>query len=548
MAQDTSDSVATFSFQTHPSRYKHLKLSVDGGVATITFDIQEDQGLRDGYTLKLNSYDLSVDIELADAVQRLRFEHPEVSAVVVTSALDGMFSSGANIFMLGSSTHAFKVNFCKYTNETRLYIEDATENSGQTYIAALNGTASGGGYELPLACADICLVDDRRSAVALPEVPFLGVLPGTGGLTRVVDKRMVRRDLADIFSTLAEGIKGKRAVKWGLVDAIFPSSVFMDKVYERAAGIAEGGHADRSGVELANIEPEIDDEGIRYEHVSLSFGPIERTATLTITVPDSLPAIPADPTTLGDDWWALRAFRELDDMLLRLRFHYPEIGLLLLHTRGDASVILELDAQLVAHSDHWFVREVLLHMKRVLKRLDVSAKSLFALIDEGSCFSGSLFELTLSADRSYMLEEEGVSITLSDLNFGTLGMGNGLTRLQTRFLADPQHAASLQENRDQLDSDEAEDLGLVTAAFDDIDWEDEIRLAVEERASMSPDALTGMEANLRFAGPETLETKIFGRLSAWQNWIFQRPNAVGKKGALTLYGQPESAVFDFRRT
>ena len=548
MAQDTTERPATFSFQTHPSRYKHLDLSVDGAVATITIDIQEDQGLRDNYTLKLNSYDLSVDIELADAVQRLRFERPEVSAVVVTSALDGMFSSGANIFMLGSSSHAFKVNFCKYTNETRLYIEDATANSGQTYIAALNGTASGGGYELPLACADICLVDDRRSAVALPEVPFLGVLPGTGGLTRVVDKRMVRRDLADVFSTLAEGIKGKRAVKWGLVDAVFPSSVFMDKVYERAADIADGGHADRSGVQLSNFEPEIDDEGIRYEHVSLSFGPIERTASITITVPDSLPAIPADPTTLGDSWWALKAFRELDDLLLRLRFQYPETGLLLLHTRGDSANILKLDAQLIEHSEHWFIREVTLHMKRVLKRLDVSAKSLFALIDKGSCFSGSLFEITLSADRSYMLEEDGVSFTLSDLNFGTLGMGNGLSRLQTRFLADPDHSEALQSNRDNLDADQAEELGLVTFAFDDIDWEDEIRMAVEERASMSPDALTGMEANLRFAGPETLETKIFGRLSAWQNWIFQRPNAVGTKGALTLYGQPESAVFDFRRT
>ncbi|MBJ95809.1 MAG: benzoyl-CoA-dihydrodiol lyase [Rickettsiales bacterium] len=551
MEPASSESLNSFSFQTHPSRYKHLKLSVDGAVATLTFDIQEEQGLKEGYTLKLNSYDLGVDIELADAVQRLRFEHPEVAAVVVTSALDGMFSSGANIFMLGSSTHAFKVNFCKYTNETRLYIEDAAENSGQTYIAALNGTASGGGYELPLACSDIYLVDDRRSAVALPEVPYLGVLPGTGGLTRVVDKRMVRRDLADIFSTLAEGIKGKRAVKWGLVDAVFPSSVFMDKVYERASAVAAEDHDnrdERTGIKLGEIRPEIDDEGIRYQHVSLQFGPVERTATVTITVPESLPAIPADPTELGDDWWALKAYRELDDLLLRLRFHYPEIGLLLMHTRGPAEVLLELDAQLVAHSEHWFVREVLLHMKRVLKRLDVSAKSIFALMDEGSCFNGSLFEVALSADRSYMLDEEGVSFTLSELNFGRLPMGNGLTRLQTRFLAKPEHAAELESNRELLDAEEAEGLGLVTAAFDDIDWEDEIRLAVEERASMSPDALTGMEANLRFAGPETLETKIFGRLSAWQNWIFQRPNAVGEKGALTLYGQPESAVFDYRRT
>jgi len=548
MAQESTEPPEIFSFQTHPSSYRHLALSIDGQVATITFDIQEEQGLRDGYTLKLNSYDLSVDIELADAVQRLRFEHPEVKAVVITSALDGMFCSGANIFMLGSSTHAFKVNFCKYTNETRLYIEDASEHSGQTYIAALNGTASGGGYELPLACSDICLVDDRRSAVALPEVPYLGVLPGTGGLTRVVDKRMVRRDLADIFSTLAEGIKGKRAVKWGLVDAIFPSSTFMAQVYERAAAVPGEGRPGAEGITLSPIEPEIDEEGIRYQHVALSFGPVVRTASVTITVPDSLPSIPANPADLGDSWFALRAFRELDDLLLRVRFHYPEIGLLLLHTRGKSETVLQLDAQLVEHAEHWFVREVLLHMKRVLKRLDVSAKSMFALIDAGSCFSGSLFELTLAADRSYMLDEDGVTMALSELNFGRLPMGNGLTRLQTRFLADPEHPAQLQSNRDILDAEEAEELGLVTAAFDDIDWEDEIRLAVEERASFSPDALTGMEANLRFAGPETLETKIFGRLSAWQNWIFQRPNAVGAKGALTLYGQPESAVFDFRRT
>jgi benzoyl-CoA-dihydrodiol lyase len=548
MAQESTEAPEIFSFQAHPSSYRHLKLSIDGQVATITLDIQEEQGLRDGYALKLNSYDLSVDIELADAVQRLRFEHPEVKAVVITSALDGMFCSGANIFMLGSSTHAFKVNFCKYTNETRLYIEDASEHSGQTYIAALNGTASGGGYELPLACSDICLIDDRRSAVALPEVPYLGVLPGTGGLTRVVDKRMVRRDLADIFSTLAEGIKGKRAVKWGLVDAIFPSSTFMAQVYERAAAVPGEGRPGAEGISLGPIEPEIDEQGIRYRHVELSFGPVVRTASLTITVPDSLPDLPANPADLGDSWFALRAFRELDDLLLRVRFHYPEIGLLLLHTRGNSETVLQLDAQLHEHADHWYVREVVLHMKRVLKRLDVSAKSMFALIDAGSCFSGSLFELTLAADRSYMLEEDGVTMALSELNFGQLPMGNGLTRLQTRFLADPEHAAGLQGNRDILDAEQAEELGLVTAAFDDIDWEDEIRLAVEERASFSPDALTGMEANLRFAGPETLETKIFGRLSAWQNWIFQRPNAVGAKGALTLYGQPESAVFDFRRT
>ena len=538
----------TFTFETHPSAYKHLKLEIEGAIATISVDIQENQGLKEGYALKLNSYDLGVDIELADAVQRLRFEHPEVTCVVVTSAQEGMFSSGANIFMLGSSTHAFKVNFCKFTNETRLYIEDATENSGQTYIAALNGTASGGGYELPLACKEIYLVDDRRSAVALPEVPYLGVLPGTGGLTRVVDKRMVRRDHADIFSTLAEGIKGKRAVKWKLVDGVFPSSQFVDRVRERAQVVAGEGRPDRKGVELTPLEPEITEEGIFYRHVKLEMGEVDRTATLTFTVPDSLDDIPEDPTSLGADWFALRAFRELDDLLLRVRFHYPDLGTILLQTRGSIDTVLKLDNQLAARAGHWFVQEVISHTRRVLKRLDVSAKSFFALIDEGSCFAGTLFELTLAADRSYMLDEEGVEIALSDMNTGTFPMANGLSRLQTRFLGDREHADEQAKNRDRVEAMDAEDLGLVTLAFDELDWEDEIRLAVEERASLSPDALTGMEANLRFAGPETLETKIFGRLSAWQNWIFQRPNAVGEKGALTLYGQPESAVYDFRRT
>ena len=534
------------SFETHPSRYKHIKLNIDGAIATITLDIQEDEGLFEGYALKLNSYDLSVDIELADAVQRLRFEHPEVACVVITSGIEGMFSSGAN--MLGSSTHAFKVNFCKYTNETRLGIEDATEHSDQTYIAALNGTASGGGYELPLACKEMYLIDDRRSAVALPEVPYLGVLPGTGGLTRVTDKRLVRRDYADIFVTLAEGIKGKRAVKWNLVDGVFPTSQFDEKVAARATEIAGDGHPDRKGISLDPLEPEIRDDGVFYRHVSLSFGEFDRTATLTLTVPESLPALGEDPTALGADWFALRAFRELDDAILRLRFHYPEIGTVLMHTRGNIDTVLDLDSQLAARQNNWFVNEVVHYIKRVLKRIDVTAKSFFAMIDEGSCFAGTLFELTVAADRSYMLDEDGVQIALSDMNAGAYMMGNNLTRLQTRFLADPEHAATVVQNRDRLDPMDAEDLGLVTFAFDELDWEDEIRLAIEERASLSPDALTGMESNLRFAGPETLETKIFGRLSAWQNWIFQRPNAVGTRGALTLYGQPESAAFDFRRT
>ncbi len=534
-------------FETHPDRYKHLLLEIDGSIATLKLNIQEHQGHRDGYVLKLNSYDIGVDVELADVVQRMRFEHPEVTCVVVTSALDGVFSSGANIFMLGSSSHGFKVNFCKYTNETRLYIEDATEHSGQTYIAALNGITSGGGYELPLACKEIYLVDDRNSAVSLPEIPYLGVLPGTGGLTRVVDKRNVRRDRADVFVTLAEGVKGKRAVKWGLVDGVYPSSRFNDAIAERAQAIADGGRPDRKGIALPNLEPTIDEDGIHYEYVDVTFGPTERTATIRMTVPDALPAIPEDASSLGADWWALKAWRELDNAILNLRFNYRDVGLVLVETRGNIDTILELDKQLLERKDDWFVHEVLHHMKRVLKRMDITSKSFFALIDEGSCFAGSLFELTLSADRSYMLEEE-TEIALSDLNVSGLPMANGLTRLQTRFLHMQEHAAEVAENRDRLDSDDADELGLVTEIYDDIDWEDEIRMVVEERVSMSPDALTGMEASIRFAGPETLETKIFGRLSAWQNWCFQRPNAVGERGALKLYGEPQSPVFNWERT
>ncbi len=540
-------------FETSPDRYTHVRYEVDGAIARLYLDIQEEEGLRDGYVLKLNSYDLGVDIELADAVRRLRFEHPEVTCVVLGSALDGVFCSGANIFMLGSSSHAFKVNFCKFTNETRLEIEDATEHSGQTWIAALNGVASGGGYELPLACAEIYLVDDRRSAVALPEVPFLGVLPGTGGLTRVVDKRMVRRDRADVFSTLAEGIKGKRALQWNLVDGIFPPSKFDAAIAARAAEIAGAGHPERTGVKLDRLAPTIDpDSGdITYRHVRLTFGPEDRVAHLTMTLPGDLPDIPETASDLGADWWALRAWRELDDALLRLRVNHPGVGLVVVHTKGDVDDALKLDEQLAARRDDWFVREVTLFIKRTLKRMDMTAKTFFALIEEGSCYAGSLFELTLAADRSYMFEDddEEVVVALSALNFGPFPMGNGLTRLQTRFLADPAHAEKLGEYvGTKFCGEEAMEDGLVTDAFDDIDWEDEIRLIVEERATLSPDALTGMEANLRFAGPETMETKIFGRLTAWQNWIFQRPNAVGPKGALTLYGQPETAEFDFNRT
>jgi benzoyl-CoA-dihydrodiol lyase len=540
----------TVSFETSPDRYRHIVLEVQGPIARLKLRIQEDQGLRPGYQLKLNSYDLGVDVELADAVQRLRFEHPEVTCVVVTSALEGVFSAGANIFMLGSSTHGFKVNFCKFTNETRLSIEDATEHSGQTYIAALNGIASGGGYELPLACKEIYLIDDRRSAVALPEVPYLGVLPGTGGLTRVVDKRMVRRDLADIFCTLAEGVKGKRAVEWGLVDGVFPTSQFQQKIDARAKELAGAGRPDRKGVQLTPLTPEVADDGsVTYRHVTLSFGPTPRTARLEVRGPGADCArLPEDPSTLGADWWAVRAFRELDDAVLRLRFNHPDIGLVLVTTKGETANVLALDAALHARKDHWFVNETLHLMKRVLKRFELSSRSAFALVEEGSCFAGCLLELALACDRVYVRESQTVRLGLSALNAGALPMHNGLTRLQTRFLARPAHAEKLVAELGPLTVEEANQEGLATAVVDAFDWDDDVRLAIEERASHSPDALTGLEQNLRFAGPETMETKIFGRLSAWQNWIFIRPNATGEKGALTLYGRPEQAEFDWNRT
>jgi benzoyl-CoA-dihydrodiol lyase len=524
------------SFETAPDRYKHFQLEIKGPVAWLRLAIQEEEGLRPGYLLKLNSYDLGVDIELADAVQRLRFEHPEVTCVVVTSALPRAFCSGANIFMLASSTHAFKVNFCKFTNETRLAIEDASRH-GQRYLAALNGTCAGGGYELALACDEIYLVDDRSSAVALPEVPYLGVLPGTGGLTRVVDKRMVRRDLADAFCTLAEGVKGKRAVQWGLVDGTFPSSSFQAKVEARAAAVAGAGRPDRKGVTLEPLAPEESGDKVVYRHVTLSFGPEERVARLELRLPEG-----ADLT------WLRRAFRELDDALLRLRFNHPEVGLVLLSTQGRPEMALKLDEWLVAHQGEWLVQETLGLVKRVLKRLDMTAKSLFALVEPGSCFAGTLLELALAADRVYLRQEEGVRLGLSALNFGPYPMPNGLTRLASRNLKDPSRVEALRAAPGLRGPEQVEEEGLATFVVDPLDWDDEVRLAVEERKSLSPDALTGMEASLRFAGPETMETKIFGRLTAWQNWIFQRPNAVGPRGALTLYGQPETAEFDFNRT
>ena len=540
------------SFETSPERYHHWKLKIDGEISVLSMDVQEDQALDADHALKLNSYDLGVDIELADAIQRLRFEHPEVRAVVLNSAKDNVFCSGANIFMLGSSTHGHKVNFCKFTNETRLSIEDATSNSGQRYLAACKGATAGGGYELALACDEIILVDDGNSTVSLPETPLLGVLPGTGGLTRLVDKRKVRRDLADVFCTLAEGIKGRRAVQWGLVDHLAPRSTFEEFVLERARESAKQGDPKPGpGIHLDPLEPEISEDQVVFKHTTLSFDRSLRVATMTVAGPEAnQPDEPEGIQKAGSDFWSLRAFREIDAALLHLRFNEPEIGLLRIKTAGQTEAVRRVDETLSEHSDHWLVKEILLFMKRALKRLDLTARTTFALIEPGSCFAGSLFELALAADRTYMLDDpdEKVRIQLTSLNAGRFPMSNGLSRLESRFLAEPNRVAPILANKDPIAPAKAETLGLVTFAIDDIDYEDDVRVAIEERASLSPDALTGMEASLRFAGPETIETKIFGRLSAWQNWIFTRPNAVGKRGALTLYGKPERPAFDWKRT
>jgi benzoyl-CoA-dihydrodiol lyase len=541
------------NFETSPERYRHWKLETDGPVATLSMDVQEDATLAQGYKLKLNSYDLGVDIELSDAVQRLRFEHPEVRVVVVKSLKPRIFCAGANIYMLGTSAHGFKVNFCKYTNETRCSIEDASAHSGQRYVAALNGTASGGGYELAIACDEIYLVDDGNSAVSLPEVPLLGVLPGTGGLTRLVDKRKVRRDRADVFSTLAEGLKTKRAKEWGLIDGGFPTSRFQEGVESRVGEILKETE-DRGalvGIKLNPLDVEASEAGREYRHVSLKVNREARHAELTVRGPEAnLPTTAEELQKLGDSYWPLRAYRELDDALLHLRMNEPEVGLVLLRTTGEIDDLLAVDRTLVANRDHWLVRETLLYMSRVLRRLDLTAKSFFALAEPGSCFAGNLLELLLASDRSYMLNdpEQKVELAVSELNAGALPMSNGLTRLQSRFLAEPRRADAVLEHEERFDTDGAEEAGLVTFAPDDLDWEDEIRVAVEERTSLSPDALTGMEASLRFAGPETLDTKIYGRLTAWQNWIFQRPNAVGPQGALTNYGKPTQPQFDYKRT
>ena len=548
------------NFQTSPDQYKHWKLNVNGPVATLTMDVQEDMTLAEGYKLKLNSYDLGVDIELADAVQRLRFEHPRVKAVVITSLKPRIFCAGANIYMLGTSSHAFKVNFCKFTNETRCAIEDDSHHSGRRYIAALNGTASGGGYELAIACDEIYLVDDGNSAISLPEVPLLGVLPGTGGLTRLVDKRKVRRDRADVFSTLAEGLKGKRAKEWGLIDDYFPTSKFQESVDARVREIADanGNREPVGGIKLNPLQVEFKPAGVDYKYVNLILHREQRYADLTVQGPRpeaDLPATPDEIQKLGDSYWPLRTFRELDDALLHLRVNEPEIGLVCVRTRGNIDNVLAVDKTLAVNKDHWLVREILLYMARVLRRLDLTAKSFFAIIEPGSCFAGNLLELLLASDRSYMLNDtddsvkvEPVEVAVSKLNAGALPMSNGLTRLQSRFLGEPDKLRYIFEVDRSFNTEDAEEIGLVTFAPDDLDWEDEIRVAIEERTSLSPDALTGMEASLRFAGPETMDTKIYGRLTAWQNWIFQRPNAVGPEGALTNYGKPTQAHFDFKRT
>ncbi|HSL54211.1 MAG TPA: 2,3-epoxybenzoyl-CoA dihydrolase [Pyrinomonadaceae bacterium] len=539
-------------FQTAPEQYKHWRLAIDGSVATLSLDVQEDETLADGYKLKLNSYDLGVDIELADAVQRIRFEHPEVRAVVITSLKPRIFCAGANIYMLGSSSHAFKVNFCKFTNETRCAIEDDSSHSGRRYVAALNGTASGGGYELAIACDEIYLVDDGNSAVSLPEVPLLGVLPGTGGLTRLVDKRKVRRDRADVFSTLAEGLKGKRAKEWGLIDGHFPTSRFQESIDARVKQIVDNVPAPEKGIKLTPLEFESTDDVRNYKYVKLKLNRDQRYADLTVHAPEGpQPTTAQEIHELGAAYWPLQAYRELDDALLHLRVNEPLIGLVCLRTIGDAENILATDQTLAANHDHWLVREIILHMARVLRRLDLTAKSFFAIVEPGSCFAGNLLELLLASDRSYMLkdsEEGDASLAVSELNQGAFPMSNGLTRMQSRFLAEPEKLDEVFGDKKTFDTEEAEEIGLITFAPDDLDWEDEIRVAIEERTSLSPDALTGMEASLRFAGPETMDTKIYGRLTAWQNWIFQRPNAVGPEGALTNYGKPTQAHFDYKRT
>ena len=553
-----ADGASTIDFQTEPSRYRHWKLAVDGEVATLTMDVDENGGLFEGYQLKLNSYDLGVDIELADAVQRLRFEHPGVKVVLLRSGKNRVFCAGANIRMLAGATHAHKVNFCKFTNETRNGLEDSSENSGQRFITVVNGTAAGGGYELALATDHIMLADDGAASVALPEVPLLAVLPGTGGLTRVVDKRKVRRDHADYFCTIEEGIKGKRAVAWRLVDEIVPNSKLEARVAERAKQFAAASKRNGSGkgIALTPLARSFDDSGIRYGLVSVDVNRAERIATITIKAPDAAPPADIDGLiTQGASFWPLQVARELDDAVLHLRINELQTAMLLFKSHGERANVVACDGFLETHKAHWLVNEIRQYWKRVLKRIDVTSRTLVTLVEPGSCFVGTLAELVFAADRSYMLigSRQGdnrapPTLELTAMNFGPYPMSHGLTRLQSRFQADP---ADLDRAKakigEAIDAEEAESLGLVTFALDDIDWDDEVRVFLEERTSFSPDGLTGMEANLRFVGPETMESKIFSRLTAWQNWIFQRPNAVGENGALRRYGSGQKAQFDMTR-
>ncbi|ARP94452.1 2,3-epoxybenzoyl-CoA dihydrolase [Bordetella genomosp. 13] len=550
-----NSNAAPVEFRTAPDQYRHWRLSVDGPIATLAMDVAEDGGLRPGYKLKLNSYDLGVDIELHDALQRIRFEHPSVRTVVVTSMKERVFCSGANIFMLGLSSHAWKVNFCKFTNETRNGIEDSSRHSGLKFVAALNGACAGGGYELALACDEILLVDDRSSAVALPEVPLLGVLPGTGGLTRVTDKRRVRHDHADIFCTLVEGVRGERAKAWRLVDDVIKPAQFEAAVKARALELAEGSRrpAQAQGVALTRLERTDSADGIAYRYVDVRIDREKRLATWTVRAPQAdLPTGIDAIVAAGAGWWPLQMARELDDAILYMRTNELDIGTWLLKTEGDAQAVLAADAALQEHAGHWFVNETAGMLRRTLARLDVTSRSLFACIEPGSCFAGTLFELALAADRIYMLDDgQGQSpacIQLNERNFGAYPMVSGQSRLQRRFHQEAEPLEAVRRSTGQpLSPSQAEQLGLVTFAPDEIDWDDELRMALEERRALSPDALTGLEANLRFGAAETMETRIFGRLTAWQNWIFNRPNAAGEKGALKLYGKGEQAAFDWNR-
>ena len=552
---ETVKAVPLVTFEVAPEDCRHWRLSVEGRVATLSMDVNEDAGLRPGYKLKLNSYDLGVDIELHNALQRIRFEHPQAGCVVVKSAKDRIFCAGANIYMLGTSSHAWKVNFCKFTNETRDGMEDSSRHDGLKFIAALNGTTAGGGYELALACDEILLADDRSSAVSLPEVPLLGVLPGTGGLTRVVDKRKVRRDLADMFCTNPDGVRADRAKAWGLVDDIAPPAQFAELVRRHAEALVatSARPSDAKGIELHALTRTIDDGGYHYQYVDAVFDRAARTATLTVRGPAGpQPETPKEIHALGDRWWPLAMARELDDAILMLRTNELELGLWQLKTEGSAEAVLASGAVMIQHRQDWLVRETIGMLRRTLGRLDVSSRSLFAIIERDSCFAGILLELALAADRSYMLalEEEGESprVALDGLNFGLLPMVNGRSRLDTRFCGDKAKLAELQKLSGKLlDPQEALAMGLVTVAPDELDWDDELRIAIEERVSLSPDALTGMEASLRFPGAESLETKVFGRLSAWQNWVFIRPNSTGEFGALKVYGTGTKSRFNWER-